>query len=71
MAARDLRYEWFKGLMLQNNIKTLVTAHHADDNLETFMINLSRGTGIKGLTGIPTRQEISQDLYYHLQESRF
>ncbi len=55
MAARDLRYEWFNSLMLQNNIKTLVTAHHADDNLETFMINLSRGTGIKGLTGIPSR----------------
>ena len=55
MAARDLRYEWFNALMQQNNIKTLVTAHHADDNLETFMINLSRGTGIKGLTGIPSR----------------
>ena len=55
MAARDLRYEWFNGLMRQKNIKTLVTAHHADDNLETFIINLSRGTGIKGLTGIPTR----------------
>jgi len=55
MAARDLRYEWFNALMLQNNIKTLVTAHHSDDNLETFMINLSRGTGIKGLTGIPSR----------------
>lgn len=55
MAARELRYEWFNELMLQNNFKTLVTAHHADDNLETFMINLSRGTGIKGLTGIPTR----------------
>lgn len=55
MAARDLRYEWFNGLMLQNKIKTLVTAHHADDNLETFIINLSRGTGIKGLTGIPSQ----------------
>jgi tRNA(Ile)-lysidine synthase len=55
MAARDLRYEWFKGLMQQYNIKTLVTAHHADDNLETFIINLSRGTGIKGLTGIPSQ----------------
>ncbi|MGB5497427.1 MAG: tRNA lysidine(34) synthetase TilS, partial [Maribacter sp.] len=54
MAARDLRYEWFNELMQQNNINTLVTAHHADDNLETFMINLSRGTGIKGLTGIPS-----------------
>ena len=55
MAARDLRYEWFNGLMRQKNIKTLVTAHHADDNLETFIINLSRGTGIKGLTGIPSQ----------------
>ena len=55
MAARELRYEWFNGLMQQNNINTLVTAHHADDNLETFIINLSRGTGIKGLTGIPSR----------------
>lgn len=55
MAARDLRYEWFNGLMQQVNIKTLVTAHHADDNLETFIINLSRGTGIKGLTGIPSQ----------------
>ncbi|GAG70484.1 unnamed protein product, partial [marine sediment metagenome] len=56
MAARNLRYEWFNGLMQQNNIKTLVTAHHADDNLETFIINLSRGTGIKGLTGIPSQK---------------
>jgi len=54
MAARELRYGWFNELMLQNNFKTLVTAHHADDNLETFMINLSRGTGIKGLIGIPS-----------------
>ena len=51
MAARDLRYKWFTELMEQHQIKTLVTAHHADDNLETFLINLSRGTGIKGLTG--------------------
>ncbi len=55
MAARDLRYEWFNFLMEEQQIKTLVTAHHADDNLETFIINLSRGTGIKGLTGIPSR----------------
>ncbi|MDT7830478.1 tRNA lysidine(34) synthetase TilS [Pricia sp. S334] len=55
MAARELRYEWFAGIMRKNGIKTLVTAHHADDNLETFLINLSRGTGIEGLTGIPTK----------------
>ncbi len=55
MAARELRYRWFEELMEINKIKTLVTAHQADDNLETFIINLSRGTGIKGLTGIPAK----------------
>jgi tRNA(Ile)-lysidine synthase len=55
MAARDLRYRWFEELMTAQKIKTLVTAHQADDNLETFIINLSRGTGIKGLTGIPAK----------------
>lgn len=57
IAARDLRYHWFAELMQELNIKTLVTAHHSDDNLETFIINLSRGTGITGLTGIPERTE--------------
>ncbi|PIF00097.1 MAG: tRNA lysidine(34) synthetase TilS [Maribacter sp.] len=55
MAARELRYEWFGGLMAEHHIETLVTAHHADDVLETFIINLSRGTGIKGLAGIPEK----------------
>lgn len=55
MAARELRYGWFEELMNLHNVKTLVTAHQADDNLETFIINLSRGTGIKGLTGIPAK----------------
>ena len=55
MAARELRYEWFKELMQGHEINTLVTAHHLDDNLETFIINLSRGTGIKGLIGIPPK----------------
>lgn len=53
IAARELRYNWFSQLMAIHSIKTLVTAHHADDSLETFLINLSRGTGIEGLTGIP------------------
>ncbi|WP_086478177.1 tRNA lysidine(34) synthetase TilS [Arenibacter amylolyticus] len=55
IAARELRYNWFKELKQDHAIKTLVTAHHADDNLETFLINLSRGTGIEGLTGIPAK----------------
>ncbi len=57
IAARDLRYAWFSELMQENQVGTLVTAHHADDNLETFLINLSRGTGIDGLTGIPAKTD--------------
>ncbi len=53
VAARELRYHWFAEILKENNFGTLLTAHHADDNLETFLINLSRGTGIDGLTGIP------------------
>lgn len=53
MAARDLRYEWFDGLLKQLGFNYILTAHHADDNLETFLINLSRGTGLDGLIGIP------------------
>ncbi|MCH7525489.1 MAG: tRNA lysidine(34) synthetase TilS [Bacteroidetes bacterium] len=53
MAARELRYNWFNELAEQLQFDYILTAHHADDNLETFLINLSRGTGIEGLTGIP------------------
>ena len=53
MAARELRYDWFQELSEQLNFDYIVTAHHADDNLETFLINLTRGTGLDGLTGIP------------------
>jgi len=53
MAARDLRYDWFEELLQNQDLDYLLTAHHADDNLETFLINFSRGTGLDGLTGIP------------------
>ncbi|MFL0352798.1 tRNA lysidine(34) synthetase TilS [Xanthomarina sp. GH4-25] len=53
MAARALRYHWFQELAEQLQFDYILTAHHADDNLETFLINLSRGTGLEGLTGIP------------------
>jgi len=52
MAARDLRYEWFNRLLDRHGYDFLATAHHQDDVIETFLINLSRGSGIKGLSGI-------------------
>ncbi len=53
MAARDLRYNWFSEFLRDFKFDYLLTAHHLDDDLETFFINLSRGTGLNGLTGIP------------------
>jgi len=53
MAARQLRYEWFESLQKEQGFESILTAHHADDNLETVLINLSRGTGLEGLIGIP------------------
>lgn len=57
LAARNLRYEWFHDLKNSHKYDFILTAHHADDDLETFLINLSRGTGIEGLTGIPFQNE--------------
>ena len=57
MAARELRYHWFEQLLRSESLDYLLTAHHADDDLETFFINLSRGTGLRGLTGIPEINE--------------
>jgi len=56
MAARDLRYSWFQKIAKENNIDYIVTGHQKDDVLETFFINLTRGTGLDGLTGIPEIQ---------------
>jgi len=57
MATRTLRYNWFKELCLSNNYDVILTAHHADDNIETLLMNIIRGTGIEGLTGIPEQNE--------------
>jgi tRNA(Ile)-lysidine synthase len=50
--ARDLRYEWFEELRQKYDYQYVLTAHHASDSVETMLFNLSRGTGLKGLTGI-------------------
>lgn len=52
MAARDLRYNWFNEIIIADNIDWIATGHHKDDSIETFFLNLVRGTGIKGLVGI-------------------
>ena len=56
MAARQLRYTWFDELVSKENYHCYATAHHLDDQIETFFINLLRGTGISGLHGILPRQ---------------
>ncbi len=53
VTARNLRYAWFQKLIKEHHFNYVLTAHQADDNLETFLINISRGTGLEGLTGIP------------------
>ena len=57
VAARKLRYEWFYEQLNHKNFDFILTAHHLDDSLETFLINLSRGTGLDGLIGIPSQNE--------------
>ncbi|MFV0520862.1 MAG: tRNA lysidine(34) synthetase TilS [Mangrovibacterium sp.] len=56
MAARELRYAWFKEVKEKTHSQYILTAHHKDDLIETILINLTRGTGIKGLTGIQAKQ---------------
>lgn len=57
-AARILRYQWFNDLIKENAIADiLLTAHHADDNIETLLMHFFRGTGLHGLTGIPSRND--------------
>ena len=57
MAARDLRYQWFRELMDKYGYSKLATAHHSDDNLETILFNLTKGTGVMGLAGIPLKEK--------------
>jgi tRNA(Ile)-lysidine synthase len=82
MAARELRYNWFRELQETLQFDYVFTAHHANDNLETVLINFIRGTGLEGLTGIPdvnestirpllpfTRKHIED--YAHLQKLKW
>ncbi len=55
MAARELRYDWFEEIATTHAYDYILTAHHKEDVLETFLINLTRGTGLDGLIGIPKK----------------
>jgi tRNA(Ile)-lysidine synthase len=55
MAARELRYSWFKELLAEHQLDCIATAHHLNDNLETLLLNVTKGTGPTGLTGIPVK----------------
>lgn len=68
MAARSLRYDWFERLRQERNASVIAVAHHRDDSVETFLLNLIRGTGIDGLKGIsPKNGNVVRPL---LSESR-
>ncbi len=58
MAARELRYTWFKQLCMDIGADGVCVAHHRDDSVETVLLNLMRGTGLRGLTGIRPRNGI-------------
>lgn len=76
MAARELRYTWFEELRVERDASVIAVAHHRDDSVETFLLNLIRGTGIDGLKGIapkngcvvrPLLQESRESIVSYLQ----
>ena len=65
MAARQLRYDWFNKIALENNCEFIATAHHQNDVAETMLINITRGTGMSGLHGIlPKKNNIIRPLLF-------
>lgn len=68
--ARILRYEWFEMVRAENKYAKIVTAHHANDNIETLLINLFKGTGISGLHGIlPENGYVIRPLLFAAKEA--
>lgn len=65
MAARDLRYKWFEKIRLENQFDLVAIAHNLNDNIETMLINLTRGTGLTGLAGMkPSSNRIIRPLLF-------
>ena len=69
MAARELRYRWFESTRLTHHFDWIAVAHHRDDQLETFFLNLCRGTGLTGLTGMrPVNGKLVRPLLFASRE---
>jgi tRNA(Ile)-lysidine synthase len=69
VAARQLRYEWFLGLIADGTAQYVVTAHHLDDNIETVLMNFFKGAGIAGLRGmLPKQDKIVRPLLFAARE---
>lgn len=69
VAARELRYDWFQELAVARSMQCILTAHHANDNIETLLINFFKGTGINGLHGIlPKQANIIRPLLFAKKE---
>ncbi|WP_223560368.1 tRNA lysidine(34) synthetase TilS [Chryseobacterium lathyri] len=77
--AREIRYRFFREIQEQENLEFLVTAHHLNDQLETFIINLSKASGISGLSGIPANKNkiirpllnfSKKEIYGYAEENR-
>jgi tRNA(Ile)-lysidine synthase len=70
MAARDLRYKWFEEIREKNGYDLIAVAHNLNDNIETLLINLTRGTGLAGMTGIkPASNYIIRPLLFATRQS--
>ena len=70
MAARELRYQWFDEVASEEDYTHIATAHNQNDNVETFFINLFRGTGIRGLSGIsPVNGKLVRPMLFATRET--
>jgi tRNA(Ile)-lysidine synthase len=69
MAARELRYVWFRQLLKQEGYNKVATAHHLDDQSETIFLNMVKGEGLKGLTGMPlNKRNVIRPLMFATRE---
>ena len=69
LAARELRYAWFKELLTSHKLSWILTAHQADDNVETLLMNFFKGTGINGLKSIsPKNDKVVRPLLFAMKE---